>query len=359
MKKKYVAVVAIVLIAGGYFWYRNSHGESTNQVQYQTSSAKKGMISVSVSGTGQVEAVSQVDLKPVIAGDAIDVISVYVKNNQEVSKGELIALLDSEDAQKSVRNAELDLESAQNKYDQVKKDYDHDIATKYDKESQKIAVEQKKNALADAKEKLNDYYIRAPFAGVVTGLSVSAGDSISRTDILASVITTESQALISLNEVDAVRVKVGDKAMLAFDALPNVSIAGEVSKIDTIGQSSQGVVSYGAEIAFDSQNELLKPGMSISASVITQVKQDTLLIPAGAVKNDDSSGYYVEILSGGVPQRKKVEVGMSNDTEMEIVSGLSSGDEVVTQTINSSNATSAAKTNTTSTRIPGLGGFGR
>jgi HlyD family secretion protein len=356
IKKSYLMIVALVIIGGGYYWYSQSKNGS-DQVRYITAVAEKGTLSVSVTGSGQAEAVSQVDLKPVVAGDAIDVVNVYVKNDQEVKKGDLVALLDPEDAQNAVRNAELDLESAENRYKQVKENYEDDEADKYDKKSQAIIVEQKKNALSDAKKNLSDYYIRAPFDGIVTGLSVSSGDSVSRSDVLASVITEEIQAKVSLNEVDAVRVKVGDTAELAFDALPDLKVSGKVIKIDTIGTLSQGVAAYNAEISLDSQPELLKPGMNVSVNIITDVKEGAVIIPSGAVKTENSKS-YVEILKSGVAERKTVEVGASNDTQTEILNGLNASDKVVTQTIGAS-ASGSTSSSSSQTRIPGIGGFGR
>ena len=184
LKKPAIIMAILLVIAGSLYWYSKSKTK-TGIVQYKTVAAEKGMLLVSVTGTGQLEAQSQVDLKSVAAGDAIDVVKVYVENDQLVKKGEMIALLDMEDAQKAIRDAELNLDSAENKYEQIK---DGD-PTKDEKKAQKIVIEQKENSLADTKEKLNDYYIRAPFDGIVTGLSVETGDSVSRSDIIASVIT--------------------------------------------------------------------------------------------------------------------------------------------------------------------------
>lgn len=349
IKKAYWVVIILLIAGGSYYWYSQSK-TGDKQVRYVAAAAEKGTLTISVTGTGQLEAVNQVDLKPVIAGDAIDIVRVYVENDQAVKKNDLIALLDSEDAQKSIRNAELDLESAKNKYDEIKKDYEDDEATKYAKNAQKLAVQQKENALSDAKAKLDDYYMRAPFDGVVTGLNVSAGDSVSRSDVLAAIITKDVQTKVVLNEIDVIRVKIGSKVVLSFDALPDVSLTGQVTKIDTIGTVSQGVVSYNAEILFDAQNELLKPGMSVSAAIITGVKQDVLIVPNSAVKSQNGSS-FVQVLKDGqaAPQQVPVEVGMSNNTETEIISGINAGDKVVTQTIDP---------NATAVSSPAGGGFG-
>ena len=209
----------------------------------------------------------------------------------------------------------------------------------------KISVEQKESDLSDAKENLANYSIRAPFDGVISEIDVEKGDSVSSATILATLVTNQKIAEISLNEIDAAKVKVGQKATLTFDALEDVSITGKVLSIDTVGTVSQGVVSYGAKIYLDTQNEAVKPGMSVTADIITDAKQDVLIVPNSAVKSQGNS-YYVELTEaiGGVRQQT-VEIGLSNDTSTEIVSGLKEGDIVVTSTVssNSSTATSTTK----------------
>lgn len=356
MKKKYIWIIgAIIIVGGGYYWYSKNQS-ATQPVQYKTTAVEKGMLVVSIVGSGQAEAVNQVDLKPVVAGDAIEVMNVYVKNDQAVKKGALIALLDSQDAQKAVRNAELDLEITKNKYIQAGRDYRKDIINKLSLQSQELSVKQKENSLSDAKEKLNDYYLRAPFDGIVTGLNVGAGDSVSRSDVVASVITKDVRAKVSINEIDAPQVKVGNKATIKISALSDVMITGKVTKIDTIGQTTQGVVSYDAEISLDEQNELLKPGMSISAAIIIDVKQDVMMVPNSALKNKNGQS-FVEKLERARTVQVKVETGLANNTDTEIVNGLSAGEKVITQTIGSN---AAAKTMTSGTgsglRLPGMGG---
>ena len=224
--------------------------------------------------------------------------------------------------------------------------------TGFDISDQKIKVTQAENSLLEAKENLADYFIRAPFSGVVAKINIQKGDSISAS-IIATLITKQRIAEISLNEVDVAKVKLGQKATLTFDAIDGLSIAGQVSEIDTIGTVTQGVVNYGVKIIFDTQDERVKPGMSVSAAVITDVKQDVLVVPSSAVKSN-GSGDYVEFLINNAPQSQSVEIGLSNDTMTEIKTGVKEDDKVITQTI-TANATTQT-TQSTGIRIPGLGG---
>ena len=225
-----------------------------------------------------------------------------------------------------------------------------------DIKTQELVVEQRQNALIDAERTFAKYTIRTPLAGIVAKLNVRVGDPVSSGTVAATLVTQQQIATITLNEVDVVKIKVGEKATLTFDAIEGLTITGSVVAIDTIGATSQGVVSYAVKIGLDVQDDRVKPGMSVSVAIITNVRQDVLLVPNGAVKIQ-GQGFYVEVLQNGQPVRRAVLVGLSNDTVTEVMSGLEVGDNAVTQTI------AAANTVTPSTsqglggiRIPGLGG---
>ncbi|MEK9179334.1 MAG: HlyD family efflux transporter periplasmic adaptor subunit, partial [Patescibacteria group bacterium] len=143
-----------------------------------------------------------------------------------------------------------------------------------DIQSAELSVKQRENSLQDAKDKLADYFSRAPFAGTITVINTKKGDSVNASTVVATLITKTQLAEISLNEVDVAKIKIGQKTTLTFDAIPDLTISGIVTEIDTIGAVSQGVVTYIAKISFDTQDERVKPAMSVSAAIITDIKQD-------------------------------------------------------------------------------------
>ena len=96
---------------------------------------------------------------------------------------------------------------------------------------------------------------------------------------------------MSLNEVDIAQIKINQKATLTFDAIQDLTIAGTVLEVDSIGTTSQGVVTYGVTIGFDTQDQRIKSGMSASASIITNSKTDALLVPNSAIKSSGGSNY--------------------------------------------------------------------
>ncbi len=228
-----------------------------------------------------------------------------------------------------------------------------------DVQSTQLTVTQRQNALKDAQDNLADYYVRAPFDGTIATLGAKLHDTAG-SSALATIITQGKIAQLSLNEVDAAKVKVDDKATLTFDAVPDLTIVGQVSEIDTVGTVSQGVVTYAVKISFGTQDARIKPGMSVAAAIQTNVKQNVLLVPGSSVRSSgtgQNASNYVEVFnpplsgdtstsagggssSGGqgiastrTPTQVSVVIGLSNDTSTEIISGLSAGDQVVVRTV--------------------------
>lgn len=249
------------------------------------------------------------------------------------------------DAGYSIQEKELSLEKLKEGAD------DLDIRSK------KLSIQQKEEALKAAKENLADCFIYASFNGIVTAVNskIKKGDSVSSATTLATLLTNQRIAEITLNEVDAAKVKAGQKVTLVFDAVEGLSITGEVAEIDVLGTVTQGVVTYNIKILFDTQDERVKPGMSISADIVTDVSQDVLMVPNSAVKSN-GGGFYVEILVNGVPQSRSVETGLSNDMMTQIKSGLNESEQVVSRTV-AGNTSAQTSSQSSSFRIPGMGGM--
>jgi len=129
--------------------------------------------------------------------------------------------------------------------------------------AQELAVQQRNNSLSDAREKLADYIFKAPFDGIIIQINFVIGNEYAGNSVFTAIATKQKIAEISLNEVDAAKIKIGQKATLTFDAIDNLSISGEVTQIDTLGTVSQGVVTYNVKILFDTQDDRIKPSMSV------------------------------------------------------------------------------------------------
>jgi HlyD family secretion protein len=222
--------------------------------------------------------------------------------------------------------------------------------------------------LQDLKNNLSYYSISAPFAGTVATFNINKFDSVSTGSTVATLITNQKVAQLSLNEVDVSKINLGDKATLTFDAIDGLTLTGEVVEIDSLGTVSQGVVSYKVKIKFDSQDERIKSGMTVNSSIQTDVKTDVLSVPTSAVKTQNGQS-FVQVFSppltdtGGTtgvistipPKQVPVQVGISDDSRIEIISGLNEGDQVVTRVISATAKTTTQTTSTTNNRS-GFGG---
>lgn len=234
-----------------------------------------------------------------------------------------------------------------------------------DIQSNQLSIQEKQNALAVAQQNLANTAVRAPFSGTVAELSVQQYQTIGNGTAVATMVSDNQSVDISVNEVDAAKLNVGQKATLTFDALPNISIAGTVSSVNTIGTVSSGVVSYAAVVTFDTPNTEVKPGMSATADIITG-SETGLVLPSSAVKATNGQS-YVEVFkpalagssgstgapSPSAPTRTPVTTGLSDDTNIIIETGLSSGEQVVTETIAGTSATPTTTSAAQSTSIFG------
>lgn len=201
-------------------------------------------------------------------------------------------------------------------------------------------------SLKEKQEAYNNCFIIAPFDGYISNIEVENSDSVSSGATVATIITKQKIAEITLNEVDAAKVKIGQKVDITFDAISDLNITGKVSEMDTVGTVSSGVVNYDATITFDTQDDRIKSGMSVSVSIVTDMKTDVLVIPSEAVKTGNNGNSYVEILDNNSNVlEKEVEVGISDDTYVEVISGIEEGEKIITKTSSGSNSTKTTNNN--------------
>lgn len=282
---------------------------------------------------------------------------ITVKKNLEDAKTTLTNLGKSQP---------MDLAAAENSLKIQQASYKESTSPKSvtDIKPYQLAVQQAEDNLQSLQdEKDENYIIKAPFDGTIASLSVVAGDKVgssssSTTSSLVTVISNHSIAELSFTETDITNIKVGQKATLTFDSVEDLTISGKVIQVDTIGTTTQGVVSYSVKVSFDTEDTRIKPGMSVTANIITNSKTDVLVVPNSAVKTSGETSYVEQFDSSintdsGIvkttktPNKVTVEVGISDDNNTEITSGLSEGDKIITKTTTVSS--SKSKTSSTST----------
>jgi len=403
-------IAAAVLVAIGATAYVMLHGSTSEAtvVSYTTEAASIGTISVTVSGTGNVVAGDTTEVWPDSAGT---IASIDVEVGDEVTTGTVLYTLDSSDAEaatekayssylqakQSVLSAESQLIKAQADLDDVTErseqptptatDADVEVAEKSVESAEIGLTSAKTNASSaysdyqDAKDAEGDLDVVAPCSGTVSELNIEVDDSVSASggsstssgastgsttgttssSSSAPVVMTDGDPLrvmLTVNEVDLPSLAIGQRADIEFDALPDLAATGKVVEISDEGSNSQGVVTFDVYIDLDVIDDGLRPAMSAAATIVTDIAKDALLVPNAAVQTDSDGGYYVQILgTDGNPVDVTVEVGLMSATQTQILSGISEGDEVVTQTLDGETEDTSTDSGT-SFMLPGVSGGG-
>lgn len=285
-----------------------------------------------------------------------------------------------------------------------------------DVRSAKLQVQQRENALADAQQELSNYTIVAPFDGTMASVSVDIGASAvmasaNTSSALGTIVTDKKLAQVTINESDITKIHLGQKARMTFDAIDGLEVDGTVVEINTLGTVTSGVVTYKAKLAFNIDDPRILPNMSVSVDIITDSKDNVLYIPTQALKHD-TNGYYVEkdmsptdtgtssrrfangtstpaknsrveassstpggaYNNGSTTRRRSavttntqpasavttltripVTIGVQNDTQTEIISGLLEGERIVLKKVSSSSSTAGAAPSVTSLLRPQSG----
>ncbi|MCL4384313.1 efflux RND transporter periplasmic adaptor subunit [Patescibacteria group bacterium] len=379
MRKKYVIIGAMILaVIGGYFYFKSKNGNQTPA--YQTSQAEKGTLIVSVSASGNITSGNNINISTNASGT---INQVFVKIGDKVSQGQKIAnlTLDQDALQKQTQawasylTAKNQLATAQANINQLQaaefqanQKFINDAAARglttddptyiqewatwkqaeanYQNQSGQINQAQAAQTSAWYAYQQISSTITAPFSGIITSLTIAPGSLItgatsSSTNSTPQVIGTvarqqQTQALVSLSEIDAAKVQPGQKVTMTMDAFPNKTFTGKVLLINTNGQVSSGVTTYPATILFDTNEDNMYPNMGVNAKIITNIKDNVILVPTAAVLTANGEN-MVRILNSGQVSTVSVTTGDANDTQTEIVSGVNEGDTVITSVTSRSN----------------------
>lgn len=382
--KMITGIVLVLGVFGVYFFLFRSAG--TTAVSYITATAEQGTITAAISGSGNLVVDQLATVDPTISGT---VSNLAVNVGDSVKKGQLLFTIINNDlsvssakAVASLQQSENALASAKLAVKQAKADYtagkkdsanntvvEENILKKkidlaensllYAEKSYRAALADYGNQQATARER----NVIAPIAGTVNAINIKNGDDLSRLSnnngseapiIIGDLGTLKAQ--VQVNEVDIPNVVIGQKVMMTYSAIDGLSVSGKVEKMDALGTITQGVVNYNVTIGLDTIDTRLRPGMSVSAKIVTDVKTDVIVVPNSALKVANNKTYLEVLKSGALkPERRTIETGIANTTETEIVSGVSVGEAVVTQTVDPNAKVTTPSTNS-GLRIPGLGG---
>lgn len=396
-KRIFLFIIFLLILGFGGF---KVFGNSKNTPQYQTAKAEKGTLVVSISASGQV---SSTNGSPVTTQSSGIVNNVYVKNGDQVKAGQVIADINLDQpsiqkqsqawsnylqAQNSLSSAQAKINSLQSALFVANQKFMTDRGVLNPSDSQKadpVYIEENANwlqaeadyknqqaVIAQAQAAVNSSWISyqqtsnqitAPMDGTITDLSINPGTLISGQQTNSSSTGTSSNTntnsssqkvatvkaegnpviSVSLSEVDAPKVKLGQRATVTFDALTDKTFTGKVTGIDTSGSVSSGVTTYPVYIILDSNYEGIYPNMSATANIITNTVDNAILVPLAAVQNQGGQS-MVRVIKNGTIQQIPVEIGASSDSQTQVTSGITEGEDVITfiQTQTSSGNTSSS-----------------
>ncbi len=403
VKKIILAVIVVVVILVVY----RSLTSSQNKAQYQTAQVTKGTLVVSLTEAGQVSVANKVSIVTQASGI---VSNVYVKSGQEVSAGDKIAdvTLDTAgqqrqaqayssllSAQNSLQSANAQLYTLQNQEFVANQKFINDKGIPNPSDTDKLnpvyieenaawlaaeaAYKNQTNVIAQSQAGLSNASLSyqltsgtiiAPTAGTIGDLIITKGMQVGSSNTtagsstntsnqaVASIITGNATTVsISVAEVDAPQIKIGQAATITFDALPNKTFTGKVMGLNTTGAVTSGVTTYPAVIQMDDTTDAsVFPNMSATANIITKVDDNVLLVPSAAVQTVGTVS-SVRLLKNGQVSTVTVQTGDTSDSQTVITSGINEGDTVVTSVI----STSSTGTSTSASPFSGglrLGGIG-
>jgi len=353
-----VLVVVIIAIVAGYKYYAQKQEEAkkpvvnTAQVQYMS------MKSI-VSATGTIKPVESVEVSSKITAR---VKQVLVKENDTVTQGQTVALLDGKDYETQKEQAEFTLKNAKIIYDRTNYLYNIGAKSKEDLDNAQYNYDTAQSKLEEAESNLSETVIVSPMDGVVIGEPVTDGTmavqgNSNPTVIMRIADLSRKQIFAKVDETDIGSVRVGQKATFTVDAYNGKSFTATVSKISqtdmdnswnisnsssSSSSSSAAVIYYSVTLDVDDPEGLLMPSMTARVEIETANKDSALAVPLSALKTDKNGTYVIVIKDDGTTENRYVETGIYGDEFVEIINGLSENEKVdVTMVKKSTIATSA------------------
>lgn len=357
-----VGACGLLLLWGGWHLF----GNLRQAASYKTTPLIIGDITEKITASGTINPLSTVSIGTQASGRIAE---IYVDYNSEVKQGQLLALIDQDNAKANVaqREAALEIAKAQvaveennikyykktldrisklnaSKYSAVKdleaaeRDYDNAVAQLSLEQAQ---VKQAEAALNSAQTELSYTEIKSPVDGIVISKAVEVGQTVAAsfsTPELFSVAEdlTKMQIEASVVEADIAKVKDGQTARFTVDSYNDEYFYGKVVQVRNEAVTTSNVVTYTVVIEIDNSALKLKPGMTANVEIITADIKNALLVPNQALRfymEDNTKRYNdrgVWIIKNGKPERISINLGISDDNNTQIISdSLKAGDEVI------------------------------
>ncbi|MGI6218552.1 MAG: efflux RND transporter periplasmic adaptor subunit [Bacteroidaceae bacterium] len=385
LQKKKAIIIAVVIIAIGLAAWAIWGPRKANKVSFVNTQVERGTISSSITATGTIEPITQVEVGTQVSG-IID--KIYVDYNSVVKKGQLLAELDKVNLENSLQSAEANMNTAKTEYEYQLKNYErykalHDKGLVADSEYDQIYYDYRKayndyevskNSYEEAKTNLGYAMIYSPIDGIILSKEVEEGQTVAAametpTLFIIAQDLTQMQVVADVDEADIGDVAEGQRVTFTVDAYPEDVFEGHVTQVRLEATETNNVVTYEVVIEAPNQNLKLKPGLTANVSIYTLEKQNILTVPAKALRftpdqeiiskddkvvkdasiKEDATHKILWQRNGNTFTAIPVVTGISNGSETEIVSGIAEGTSVVMEVVagtGQDSSTSAASTDT-------------
>ncbi len=366
MINKKLGLAAIVILVSGYYMYSGTKKEILKATDFEMSQVKRGTLTYEVTATGTINPINTVLVGTQVSGMVETVLADY---NDDVKKGQVLALLDSstlkETMEKSKANYELALakeRKAKLNYDRIKKLFQDKLTSSASLEDAEIEYKEASanvlSAKADyniAKKNFEYATITSPVSGTVISKEIEQGQTVAAsfsTPTLFEVAEDLSKMQIeaSVSEADIGYIKKEMPITFTVDAYPNDTFTGKVQQVRLSPTEDENVVMYTVIIEIDNSSRKLLPGMTASVTVKADEAKDVLTISAMAlqykpsaavkeridVKKIDNIGENQDIVfvfENGKIAPRVVTKGLSDMTNIEIKDGLKEGEQVIVEAL--------------------------
>jgi len=296
------------------------------EAEWQLIEVVRGDLTVLVSGSGNIGVSHEASLA---FGSGGKVDKIYVEEGDKVIKGDVLAKLDTGDLELALAQAKVALEQAEYNLNQLT-DVLHASQDRIKIAESELEVAEQ--AVARAQKQLDEATITAPFDGVVAAVYVKEGDitpspTMSSMPLVYLIDPSSMELTAEVDEIDIPDVELGQSAIIEVDALPEEKFEGMVTSVGSLPIIEAGLVLYEVKIGFDvPEGSGLKVGMSATADIIIQQRNNALLVPERAIERDSQGNAVVMVKLNGQIEARPVVTGISDGLQTEILDGLDEGE---------------------------------
>lgn len=358
-KKKTLVIVAVAAIAALAVWLL-SGGKKEEKITFDTAAVAPANIMNSITATGTIEPVTSVTVGTQVSGI---VSKLFVDYNSVVKKGQVIAELDKTNLMSQLNTAKTQLATAQSQlnyqtanYKRYKTLFEKGLVAADDFDNAKLSYTQAKEQVASAKEEvqraqtnLGYATITSPIDGVVLSKSVEEGQTVAASFSTPELFTiaqdlTNMQVVADVDEADIGDVKEGERVTFTVDAYPDDTFEGKVKQVRQEATTTNNVVTYEVVISAPNADLKLKPGLTANVTIYTAERKGVLSVPSKALRfipQKETVGKMkivdvanaknkVWTIEGNSIVAHKVNIGMTDGTNTQIVGGIAEGTKVIT-----------------------------